>query len=161
MIARIETELDCSADIAWRHLQRFETFQQVAWGLLGFTAKGPIPEAFQVGTTVAGRMWFLHFIPGWWHEIRMASVEDARREWRTNERGGPLKVWNHRIQITPRGEDRAHYIDEIEFDAGWLTWPNWVVTQLFFRYRQFRLRRLARQWDREQLNRERWNTKPR
>jgi hypothetical protein len=146
MIARISTELACSADVAWQHLQRFETFEQVAWGLLGFEAEAPVPEQFQIGTVVVGRLWFLHFIPGWRHQIRIASVDQARRQWRTSEQGGLLQVWNHQIEIVPLSNQSSNYTDEIELDAGWLTWVNWIVTHLFFRYRQIRLRRLARRW---------------
>ena len=85
-------------------------------------------------------------LPAWSHEIHVVRVAEAEREIFTNERGGPGRSWNHRIEITPVAGDagRCRYSDEIEVRAGALTPLVWLYAQLFYRYRQRRWRRLAR-----------------
>ena len=61
----------------------------------------------------------------------------------TNERGGPVRMWNHRIKVEPLSERRCLYTDELELRAGVLTAFVWLIAHLFYRYRQMRWRNLA------------------
>ncbi len=53
-------------------------------------------------------------------------------------------AWRHRIAVDDEGWGSTRYLDEIEIAAGVATPFVWVYTQLFYRYRQRRWRRLAR-----------------
>ena len=53
-------------------------------------------------------------------------------------------AWSHRITVDDEGWGSTRYLDEIEIAAGVLTPFVWVYAQLFYRYRQWRWRRLAR-----------------
>ena len=77
------------------------------------------------------------------HEIRITAVDSRAREIRAQEAGGPITAWNHRIRIQPEGSG-CRYTDEVRINAGLLTPMVWLHTQLFFRYRQMRWRRLVR-----------------
>lgn len=140
----LSTPLDCSADAAWAAVQRLDTFLYVTRGVLGFAPGSALPETLREGETVAARLVLFGFVPGWRHEIRLERVDDARRELRTREAGAPFRVWNHRIHIVPMGEDKCYYTDSGVLEAGPITPIAWFVWHLFFRYRHFRWRRLAR-----------------
>ena len=103
-----------------------------------------MPDTFAAGTIVRVKLLFFGFIPAWMHEIRIVRLDETQREIETAEHGGSVKKWNHRITVDERGPYRSHYTDEIEIGAGALTPLIWAYAQLFYRYRQWRWRRLAR-----------------
>lgn len=140
----LSTPLDCSADAAWEAVQKLDTFLYVTHGILGFAPGSVLPDTLREGETVAARLVLFGFAPGWRHEIRLERVDDAHRELQTREAGAPFRVWNHRIHVVPTGPRTCLYTDAGEIDAGWMTPLSWFVWHLFFRYRQFRWRGLAR-----------------
>jgi hypothetical protein len=146
VIARVSTELECSAERAWEAVQRPETLQYITRGLLGFRPLDEVPEQFGEGTVVRVRLFFFHVLPAWRHEIRIVRLDRERREIYTNERGGPVRNWSHliRVEAVPGEQGRTRYLDEIEIAAGPLTPLVWLYAQLFYRYRQRRWRKLAR-----------------
>jgi hypothetical protein len=158
VIARISTELETSADRAWDAVQKVDTLRYVTRGVLGFRpARGEDqpPERIHAGDVFRLRLFFFHVLPAWRHEIAIREVDEERRELSTTERGGLVKRWNHAIRISELppatgeelsqpGRARARYTDELDIGAGVLTAFVWAYAQLFYRYRQWRWRRLAR-----------------
>ena len=144
MIARITTELDAPAGRVWALLKRKQTLLYVTRGVMGLPEAHRWPEEWREGEEVSGRIRFLHLIPGWEHTIRAESVDEARRELRTRERGGFVRRWNHLLKVEKISEGRSRYTDEIELDAGVLTPLVWAFAYLFYRYRQTRWRTLAK-----------------
>lgn len=144
MKVRIETELECSADVAWQALLKRDTFLHITRGMLGFGNANQWPEIYSEGTEIHTRLWFFHFIPGWQHHLRIARIDPGQRELLSKENGGLVKKWNHRIRIAGVGADRCRYVDEIEIEAGWMTRVVGVFANIFYRYRQRRWRALAR-----------------
>ena len=102
MIVRVSTDLDISADLAWETVKKPETFRYVVRGVMGVRQLDEIPEDWGEGLTVRVRLYFFHVIPAWKHEIRIVHIDEAAREIYTNERGGPVRHWNHRISIKPQ-----------------------------------------------------------
>jgi hypothetical protein len=144
VIVRVSTDLDISADLAWETVKQPETFRYVVRGVLGVRQLDEIPEDWGVGLAVRVRLFFFHVIPAWKHEIRIVRIDEAAREIYTNERGGPVRHWNHRIKIESRSAGRCRYTDEIEIRAGPITPLVAGFSQVLFRYRQSRWRKLAR-----------------
>ena len=144
MIVRVSTDLDISAGLAWETVKKPETFQYVVRGIMGVRLLDEIPEDWGEGLTVRVRLFFFHVIPAWKHEIRIVRIDEAAHEIYTNERGGPVRHWNHRIKIDPGSAGRCRYTDEIEIHAGPLTPLTGATTHMIFRYRQRRWRKLAR-----------------
>jgi hypothetical protein len=105
---------------------------------------GGLPERFSEGETYRMRLLLFGFIPAWRHEIQIVHVDEPGREVLTSEHGGGIKTWNHRITIDELGPYRSRYTDEVEIDAGPATALVWAYAQLFYRYRRWRWRRLAR-----------------
>jgi hypothetical protein len=145
MIARIATHLDASADHVWAALKQPWSFVYVTRGVLGLKTRQPLPPQWPLGETVQARLIFFHLIPAWTHELQIVHIDDSQREVLSNERGGLIKLWNHRITVTPVSSSCCRYVDEIDIEAGALTPLVWLLAHLFYRYRQMRWRYLARQ----------------
>ena len=144
MIARITTELDAPVQKVWKLLKRKQTFLYVTRGLIGIPDAEAWPEEQHEGLKMRGRLRFFHLVPGWEHEIRVESVDEERREVRTTERGGFVKVWNHLLKVELLSGERSRYTDEIEIDAGAFTPVVWAFAHFFYRYRQARWRSLSK-----------------
>lgn len=143
MIARIETDLPASAEKVWAALLRRDTFLHITRGMLGFRRADRWPERFEEGVTIETRLVFFHLIPGWKHTLRVIQVDEGNMALVSEEKGGPVGRWNHRIWLEPLAGGRCHYTDEIEIRAGVLTPAVWAFAQVFYRYRQRRWRGLA------------------
>jgi ligand-binding SRPBCC domain-containing protein len=144
MLVRVSTRLDVPADVAWDTVKRTDTLRYVTRGLLGFRANGEIPERLREGESYDLRLLFFGVVPAWRHQIHVVQLDDERKEIRTEEHGGPVRDWRHRITVDSEGWGSTRYMDEIEIKAGALTPLVWVYANLFYRYRQMRWRRLAR-----------------
>jgi ligand-binding SRPBCC domain-containing protein len=144
MLVRVTTRLDAPAARVWDTVKRTDTLRYVTRGLLGFRLEGEEPERLAEGETYRMRLLFFGVVPAWRHEIHIVRVDDAAREIRTEERGGPVRTWRHRIMVDEEGWGSTRYFDEIEIGAGFLTPLVALYAQLFYRYRQRRWRRLAR-----------------
>jgi hypothetical protein len=144
MIVKVSTRLHASASEAWGLVRKTSTMLYVCRGLLGLAGSGSLPETWQEGVTVRRRLLLCHLLPAWVHEIRIARIDDLKREFQTAERGGLLRAWNHTIRVEPDDGGRCRYTDRIEVRAGIWTAVAWLIAQVFFRYRQMRLRRLVR-----------------
>jgi ligand-binding SRPBCC domain-containing protein len=144
MLVRVSTRLPAPAGVVWDTVQRTDTLRYVTRGLLGFRMDGDAPERLAEGETYRMRLLFFGLLPAWRHEIRVVRLDDTHREIRTEEHGGPVHTWRHRIAVDEEGWGSTRYLDEIEIAAGVATPFVWVYAQLFYRYRQRRWRRLAR-----------------
>jgi hypothetical protein len=145
VVVRVTTRLPVQADTAWDTVKRPDTLRYITRGLLGFRIAGDVPEQFTEGETYGMRLLFFGVLPAWRHRIEIVRVDEAAHEIRTEERGGPVRRWRHRITVDAEGWGATRYLDEIEIEAGVLTPFVWLYAQLFYRYRQMRWRKLARQ----------------
>jgi hypothetical protein len=127
----------------WETLKQVDTLRYVTRGLLGFRPLGPVQETLRGGETVRVRLLFFHVIPAWAHEIHVVSVDEQARRIETREHGGGVKTWNHTLTVEAAGAGQSRYTDRIEIDAGATTRLVWAYANLFYRYRQWRWRRLA------------------
>jgi ligand-binding SRPBCC domain-containing protein len=144
VIVRVGTELAAPPERVWETLKKAETLRYITRGLLGFRPLGPVPDELAPGDVVRIRLLFFHVIPAWVHEIRIVTVDDEARRIETTEHGGSVKTWNHVLSVEPAAAGRSRYTDTITLDAGPLTRLVWAYANLFYRYRQWRWRRLAR-----------------
>ena len=140
----MSTELDAPPDRVWETLKQVDTLRYITRGLLAFRPLGPVPDTLRAGEVVRVRLLFFHVVPAWAHEIRIVSVDEEARAIETREHGGGVKRWDHRLTVEPAGAGRSRYTDRIEIDAGATTRLVCAYANLFYRYRQWRWRRLAR-----------------
>jgi ligand-binding SRPBCC domain-containing protein len=140
---RVSTLLDAPPERVWELVKRADTFLYVTRPFLGFTGVDEWPETLEEGEGLEARLLAFGVLPMWRHHLMLVRLDDAAREVYTNEGGGPIRAWNHRITVEP-ADGRSRYTDEIEIHAGPLTPLIWLYAALFFRYRQMRWRRLVR-----------------
>ncbi|MGH3562067.1 MAG: hypothetical protein ACRDTN_09800 [Mycobacterium sp.] len=100
-----------------------------------------VPDHIEVGTRGSARLWWFGIIPAWTHHLEIKQLDDLSIY--TNEHGGPVHTWNHRLTFTPVDERRCRYTDEIETDDGIKGWGTRLFIRLMFRYRHRRWRTLA------------------
>lgn len=144
MVARISTELGAPVEAVWALVKRKETLLYVTRGVMGLPDAGAWPEEWREGVEVAGRVRLFHVLPGWEHSMRAVSLDEQRRELRTQERGGFVKRWDHLLKAEALPGGRTRYTDEITIEAGALTPVVWAFANAFYRYRQARWRVMAR-----------------
>jgi hypothetical protein len=140
---RVRTRLDLPPDDALELIARPATFLAICRPLLGVTDPSALPERWRAGDTYDLRLTVLG-IPANRHVIHLVHLDQEAGEAFTNERGGVLRRWNHRLHGEPDGKGATLYTDEIDIGSGLLIPLIWTFGHLFFRYRQRNLRRLAR-----------------
>ncbi|MBF6093595.1 hypothetical protein [Nocardia cyriacigeorgica] len=136
----VSTELPISAEHAWRLAQKPEMLEYVLAPIIRMTGPG-LPERLEAGVSGTARMWMLGVIPAWKHHMTVVRLEPT--EIYTNEHGGPVRLWNHRLTFTPLGEDRCRYTDEIEIEDGRRAPGLRQFVTFLFRHRQRRWRTVA------------------
>lgn len=139
MVVKVSTELPIAAELACRLAQKPTVFKHVVWPV--FTI-GNVPEQVAQGEEISARLCFFGCVPAWKHHIRLVSI--TPREIYSNEHGGPVSVWNHRLTFEPISDDTCRYTDEVEVHAGVATLPTILFAHAMYRWRQWRWRRLAR-----------------
>ncbi len=95
----------------------------------------------EVGFSAQGRVRWFGVIPSWVHRITVRRLDEL--EIYTNERGGPVHVWNHRLTFTPLGPDRCGYTDAIEIEDGVRGALTGLFVRAVFAHRHRRWRVLA------------------
>lgn len=101
-----------------------------------------VPEPIEVGTYGSARLWWFGVLPAWRHHVIIKEL--GATEIYTNEHGGPVRTWNHRLTFRPIDEQHCRYTDEIETDAGARGAVTRLFVRLMFRHRHRRWQRLAR-----------------
>ena len=138
MVVKVSTELPIAAETACLLAQKPAVFKHVVWPM--FTI-GNVPEHLTQGEEISARLYFFGFLPAWKHHLRLVSV--GARELYSNEHGGPVKVWNHRLTFERLSDTACRYTDEVEIRAGLGTLPTVAFAHAIYRWRQSRWRRLA------------------
>lgn len=151
MRAVITTTLDAPVKRIWAELQTTRLLNYVASPIIVFDFIDPetVPTHWGDGDYLVS-MRFLGFIPIGRQRIITTTPQPedhplGKFRLRDNATGEIAKVWDHHIVIEARTDGRTTYTDDIQISAGALTLGVWFFAQLFYRYRQARLRRLARQ----------------
>ncbi|GAA2542148.1 hypothetical protein [Pseudonocardia hydrocarbonoxydans] len=142
MVVRVSSELPIPADVAAGLIRKPELLRYVTWPVLVLPE---LPDGeFRVGHEMTVRLRLFGVLPLWRHTVRVVAGDGSAGEARTEEHGGPLRAWRHRLVVTPVSARSCRYTDEVEIDAGALT-PLVVLTaRAFYRYRHRRWAALAR-----------------
>jgi hypothetical protein len=140
----VSTTLPISADRAWWALQQPALLNYVAAPLARFPQLAGRLDPWEPGERVETWVLLLGVIPFSRHHLTITKVDEDARTVQTEEGGGPIRVWEHRIAIQALGDRRCRYTDDLIIDAGRLTAVVVAFANLFYRHRQRRWRRLAR-----------------
>jgi hypothetical protein len=139
----VSTELDAPADQVWLAVQAPAALVHVTRGLLGLPSLTGRTSPWRVGETVTVPVYLFGLLPFSRHRITVAEMDHARMRLRSEESGGPIRTWEHAIEVTPLGAGRCRYTDSIEIEAGALTRPVRWYAHALYRMRQRRWRQLA------------------
>jgi hypothetical protein len=142
----VSTVLECPIDRAWDKVQTRALLERVMWPLVRMApGRSPqIPERWSDGTTVHCRLYLFGFIPIGVRTLHFERVDQAKREMQTREHDPLVRRWDHLISLTAQGARRTTYRDQIDIDAGPLTFLVWVFANGFYRHRQRRWRTIAK-----------------
>lgn len=142
-IVDITTELPAPAATVWRAAATPAAFVHVAAGMLRFPVAERAGSRWQPGDRLEGWTFLLGVVPFSRHRLEVVVVDPTSMTLESDEGGGLVRSWRHRIGVEALAEDRCRYRDRIEIDAGPLTAPVAAFARLFYRYRQRRWRSLA------------------
>ncbi|MDP9325016.1 MAG: hypothetical protein M3O87_00575 [Candidatus Dormibacteraeota bacterium] len=123
--------------MVWETLQRPETLEYITRGMIAIDPV-EIPDPIQAGSVARLRVKILNLPPPIEYEIHFTRIDPVAREAISQEHGGLIKSWIHRITVEPLSADRCVYTDRIDIDAGPLTPLVWAYAQVFYRVRQRR-----------------------
>ena len=140
MLARISTVFDCTAEQLWDEISRPDSLRFVSAPLLHFESlvTGDLDSEWEVGKTYPLRLSLFGFLPIGEHRITIVRIDREANLIESQESGALSPVWNHTIRFHQLGDDKLHYIDEIEIQAGLLSGIIWTFAHLFYRHRQRR-----------------------
>jgi hypothetical protein len=135
---RRTTELPIPAELACQLAQKPAMFRHVVWPIFGVRN---LPASIAAGQELFTRIYWLTFIPAWTHTLRLVSV--APTEIYSNEHGGWVRKWNHRLSFEATSDSSCRYTDEVEIDAGPATPLVAGFARFIYRWRQRRWRQIA------------------
>lgn len=139
MLVRVHTHLPISAETACALALRPQTLRYVLRPLL--STNDDVPDRVEEGDEIAARLYVFGVLPAWRHRIRLVSVLPT--EIHSQESGGPVRSWRHRLIFEETSAGHCRYTDEVEIDAGLLTPLVAAVAHLMYRWRSRRWRTLA------------------
>lgn len=147
----LSTTLDCPPAAAWAEIKTTRLLQHVAHPVLSFEPVKPklFPRAWKEGRYLVGLKLF-GFIPAGkqWINISFpkASSPQGRQAYQVRDNGsGALAAkWDHLITLAETEDGKTRYTDQVDIQASLLTPIIWLFAQYFYRHRQRRWRRLAR-----------------
>lgn len=133
-----------TADDMWRAVRSPAGFRFVARGLVRWPVAAQRTEPWHEGETVSGWMFAAGIVPVAHHSLTFVRLDDATREFRTDEHGGVIRRWNHSITVTPVDDSHSRIDDSVTFSGGIFTWPLALAVRVFYFIRRPRWIALAR-----------------
>lgn len=141
----VESLLDCSPGAVWKAVQTLELLQHVSAPLIRFKpiSPNPLPDVWRVGDKVELKVYAFGFLPLGGHSIHIARISPETHEIQSDESGALVRVWRHTIKVRAGKHGKTLYSDEVQIEAGFLTFPVWLWANWFYRHRHNRWRKLA------------------
>lgn len=146
-VIRHATTLEAPIESVLALLERPALLRHISFPLIVFQPreKGGFPARWTEGDHRVF-MWQFGFLP-----IGPQTVSISRGKnpdgsvWiRDDGHGSIARRWDHRITIAVQDAETTLYEDEVALEAGWLTPAVAGFAHVFYRWRQFRWRALAR-----------------
>jgi hypothetical protein len=141
------TELDCLPADAISHVRSPRLLEYVAAPWLRFEPVDPpkLPDEWEPGRYRV-RMRLFGAIPLGTQWIGIRAVEQRGNRLLVHDQGSSprVRVWDHRIEITPSAGGGTRYCDRVRIEAGWRTPFVGLFARLLFAHRHRRWRRLVR-----------------
>jgi hypothetical protein len=140
----LSTILDCPATLAWSEVNKSAVLLRIASPLLQIrpSAGERLPASWQEGETYFVQCRILNVLPLGLHRLSFTKVDGNRLERESRESNSLVRSWAHNVSVRFVNRNTCLYCDDIEIEAGALTALVAAFARVFYRYRQWRLRRL-------------------
>lgn len=142
MRVRIKSVLPAPSAQVWQKVQQSQTLLYVTKGLLSFDGTEAFPAQWRQGLTIHTRLKLFSIFPLWPHQLVFDMICQQQRLMLTQESGGLVSESRHFIQVQTKDHHSCYYLDEVEIRAGLFTPVLAVCAWLFYRYCQWRWKRL-------------------
>ncbi|MEO1058445.1 MAG: hypothetical protein AAFY28_16175, partial [Actinomycetota bacterium] len=139
----VTTVLDAPAEVVWPAVQTPHAFVHVARGLVRYPAAERVEGPWEVGMEISGWTFLFGVVPFSIHTLCVEAIDHDAKVVISDEHGGAVRTWRHRLITTPIDATRCSYEDRVDIDAGVLTPVVYAFAWLFYRGRQRRWRTLA------------------
>jgi hypothetical protein len=141
----VSTILDCPPEKAWAEVQKPTLLRYVIYPMARVVSVDPegFPARWAAQTTYRCKCFIFGWVPLGIRILRIERVDEETFEIQSREFDPLVRRWDHLITIRPYGDDQTLYADQIDVDAGILTFAVWLWANWFYRHRQWRWRRLA------------------
>jgi hypothetical protein len=154
MTFTLHVELACTVPDGFLQLHNPTVFRKVSKPFLVFTAVTPaeFPTHFVSGESYLVQVKACGLIPLGTQEINPVSTLDPEAGiFRDNGRGvsgalGIMRHFQHTMTLEVRSATTSTLRDELSWDAGWASPVFYVGFRLFWWWRHFRLKQLAKSW---------------
>ena len=140
----LTARVPASTDDMWRAVVSPQGFRYVSRGLVHWPVVATRTTRWREGETVEGWMFFFGFIPVARHRLTFVTLDDHSYTFQTDERGGIISSWQHRIVVSAAGAKDSVVTDSVTFSGGIFTPALWVLVKLFYFVRAPRWVGLAR-----------------
>lgn len=132
MLKRVRTEhtYEVGADRLWACCVSYDCLAKMMASLVSYDG---LPDGdMQQGDGLELKVTHFKFTQpvSWW--VSVLERDDDNRILRTSEKGGAIHSYFHRLTVQEIGVTQSRLIDEIEFDAGWLSTPmKWWIQHIY------------------------------
>jgi hypothetical protein len=142
----VESELPCRVERAWEEVQLSRLLVEVAAPFVAIrpAPQETLPERWPLRVTVRVRSYLFGVIPLGTRDVYFDRIDPLKREMETRERDPLVRRWDHIISVQAAGSHCCRYRDQIDIEAGWLTFGVWLFAQCLYRHRQRRWKTVAR-----------------
>lgn len=143
----ISSVFQADADEIWDKLQQLSTLQYIA---APFATFAPLEESklvWREGQTSSFKFKLFGLVSFGTHTINVLEFDKPTLTVYTNEANKWVPVWNHKIWLERIDDKAVKYTDEVQLDAGWKTIFVYWWSQIFYRHRQKKWRKLLRAYN--------------
>lgn len=144
--ARVEVSstFPAPAERLWELIRQKSVFLKLTDGMVQFTGTEQWPDRpFETGAELSTTVSLFGWGPTTKYRIKTLRSDAQIFLIETEERGGAIESWRHRMQIVPLGSNSCRYIDSIHIQAGWQTPLIWCFARWFYSRRHRRLQQIV------------------
>lgn len=122
----------------WNLLCRSDTLIFITKGVAQPKEGERFPTKWEVGVP--------YYTPAFKGEYNFTfiSINESTMQMETIESGGFIKTWRHFMSVKEVQHGTVLYIDEVELDAGWLSWPLSLWVRYYYKHRHQRWKKLLK-----------------
>lgn len=133
-VITLRTSSSLTPDEAWARAIAARELIRCSRPLVNIEFSRPV-DRFEAGARYEAKVSFLGITISDRYQMHFLELDEANRTFLTDEAGGAIKSWRHRLRIlpTPTG---CLFVDEITVKA---PWHLRAMTKLYYRYRRHRI----------------------